>query len=172
MTLIVEDGTNVVGANTYATLATVRAYAVARGVTLSTVDATLEAQVIQAMDYLEAQRSRYQGEQTYKTSTVAQALQWPRKNVLIDCIEFPTNEIPQELIDAEGELVVQINAGILLYPSSTGKFITREKIDVIETEYSEKISTSGQPNLPSVDRLLGVLFSSCGSGNYLSNIRV
>jgi len=173
MTLIIEDGTNVAGANSYATLTTIRAYAVARGVTtLSAVDATLEAQVMKAMDYIEAQRSKYQGEQTYKTATVAQALQWPRKNVLIDCIALDDATIPQELIDAEGELTIQIAAGVELYPTTTGNFVIREKIDVIDTSYSEKIGTSSQPNLPSVDRLLDVLFSSCGNANYLSNVRV
>ena len=172
MALIVEDGSNVVGANTYANLATIRAYATARNVTLNADDTVLEGEVIQAMDYLEAQRNKYQGEQTYKTATVDQALQWPRKNVLIDCIAFPDDEIPQELIDAEGELVVQIEAGIELYPTTTGKFVVKEKADVLEQTFSEKIGTSGQPNLPSVDRLLDVLFSSCGSGNYLKNIRV
>ncbi|PCI28869.1 hypothetical protein COB55_03215 [Candidatus Wolfebacteria bacterium] len=172
MALIVEDGSNVVNANTYASLVTIRAYATARNISLNADDTVLESEVFKAMDYLEAQRSRYQGSQTYKTTLVDQSLQWPRKNVLVDCIAFPDDEIPQELIDAEGELVVQIEAGVNLFPTTVGKYIVKEKIDVIETTYSEKISTSSQPNLPSVDRLLDVLFFPCGTGNYLTNIRV
>ena len=42
MALIIENGTNVAGANSYATLTEILAFAALRGVTLSAVDATLE----------------------------------------------------------------------------------------------------------------------------------
>ena len=50
MALVIEDGSRVAGANSYVTLAEARAFASARGVTLSAVDATLEPFVIKAFD--------------------------------------------------------------------------------------------------------------------------
>ena len=57
MTLIVETGSIVSGANTYVDLADVRAFASARGITVSTDDTTLEQQIIKAMDYVESKRN-------------------------------------------------------------------------------------------------------------------
>ena len=165
MTLIIEDGTNVANANSYATLVEARAYALARGVTLSTVDATLESQLIQAMDYLEAQRSRYQGNKTYET----QLLQWPRANVWIDAYQFSSVGIPQLLKNAQCQLAMEIHNGVLLLPTITDGAVKREKIDVIEVEYLES-SISSSAVLKKVDSLLQPLFKTTGFS--LGTVRV
>lgn len=150
MALIVEDGTIVENANSYLTLAAIRSYAASRGVTLSAVDATLEAQVLGVMTYLESFRAKYQG---VKVSS-AQSLQWPRYGVYIDGFAFESNEIPIEIKNAECELVISVHSGVDLMPNVTGNFVTFEKVGPIETRYSEYTSTSGQPSLPIVDSLL------------------
>lgn len=153
MTLIIEDGTNVANANSYVTLTEARTYATARGITLSTVDATLESQLIQAMDYLEAQRAKYQGNKTYET----QSLQWPRTNVWIDSYQFSPGGIPQLLKNAQCQLAMELHSGILLLPTVTDGAVKREKIDVIEVEYIES-SISSSAILKKVDSLLQPLF--------------
>lgn len=153
MALVVEDGTGVANANTYVDATDARAYALARGVVLSAVDAAVEVQLTLAMDYLED--LDYIGAQVSNT----QALSWPRKNILIDPdTPFPSNEIPSNLIAAECQLVVEQASGINLQPSYnlTGGAgaILEERVDVLDTKYSEKIGTTAEPVMPKVIALL------------------
>ena len=83
MTIIVEDGSNVPNANSYASLADIRAYALNRGITLSATDSVLEPMVFKSMDYIESVGANFQGTQTYTAPTyTAQSLQWPRSAIL------------------------------------------------------------------------------------------
>lgn len=161
MPLIVEDGTGVVDANSYNTLQELRDYATLRGVTLPT-DAALTAFAVIATDYLESFGDRFVGTLT----NVDQALSWPRSNVLkSDGSPFPTNSIPKALKFAQCQLCVEQNNGIVIMPSvdNTGGFVIREKIDTIETMYSQKVVPSTQPYLPLVDSLLQSLLQNGGS---------
>lgn len=108
MALIVETGAIVAGANTYATVATVRAYAVARGITLSAVDADVEVLIIKAMDYIESFSGRFMG--TLMSAT--QPLSWPRSGAYRNG-ETPidSDEIPADLIAAECAVVIELAAG-------------------------------------------------------------
>lgn len=152
MALIVENGTGVDGANSYGDIAGARTYASDRGVTLGTDD-QVSAQLILGTDYL--QSFSYVG----RPVSFTQALAWPRTRVLfaIDS-PFPDDEIPPQLIAALYQLVIEQFNGIELQPSvdsqSSGGFILEEKVDVLLTKYSEKISTTSQPILPKVDALL------------------
>lgn len=137
MTLIIENGTNVAGANSYATLTEIRAFASARGVTLSAVDATLEVQAIKAMDYLESLRDSYKGTKKYSD----QSLQWPRLDVLVDGYELASTSIPTLLKNSQAQLCIEIHNGVDIMPTSTGGSIKREKVDVIEIEYQPSASS-------------------------------
>jgi hypothetical protein len=101
-TIIVEDGTQVSGANSYVSAADFATYAADRGVTVTGTDAEL---LITAMDYLEQQN--FKGNQL--TST--QALQWPRANVVIDGWYVAITAVPQLLVDAQCEVALGIDAG-------------------------------------------------------------
>lgn len=181
MALIIEDGTGKADATSYVTVAEARAYALARGVTLPADDAALEALLMQAMDYLEAQRKLYQGERTWPVGTLAhpaaQALQWPRTGVLVDCrYELASDAIPAELKRAQMQAAMEAFAGISLMPSTDGRFVKREKVDVIETEYMTGQdmgagSVMGSPSFPAVDALLQSLYD-CGGGFFLKTVRV
>lgn len=174
MALVIEDGTGKPDSNSYVTVAQARSYALARGVTLPADDAQAEALLIQAMDYLEAQRGRYQGTKTYPG---VQALQWPRVGVIIDCdYSLPDNVIPTELKNAQMQLSMEVFNGLVLLPSSDGRVVKREKVDVIETEYmtGQDLGASGSlgPSFPAVDALLEPLFNACGGGFFLKTVRV
>lgn len=175
MALIIEDGTGKTDANSYTTVEEARSYASARGTELPTEDAQVESLLVRAMDYLEAQRGKYQGVKTYPG---LQALQWPRSGVIIDCdYQLPDNIIPNELKNAQKQLALEVFNGLVLLPSSDGRVVKREKVDVIETEYMTgqdlgSGATMG-PSFPAVDALLEPLFSACGGGGFfLKTVRV
>lgn len=174
MALIVEDGTGKTDSNTYVTAEQARAYAEARGIELPADDGEVESMLVSAMDYLEAQRARYQGTKTYPG---VQALQWPRTGVILDCsYQLPDNVIPVELKNAQMALALEVFAGNPLMPSSDGRVVKREKVDVIEREFmtGNDLETGGlpAPSFPGVDALLAPLFAACGGGFGLRTVRV
>lgn len=169
MALIIEDGSIVANANSYVTLAEARAFALARGVTLSAVDATLEPFVIKAMDFLESMRNEYQGTKVSKD----QRLQWPRTGVVCDGFDVEDTEIPLVLKDAQCQLIMDGTAGSDLLPNSDGREVIREKIDVLETEYAPS-SSGGTPSpvFTKALALLEPLFDASVSGSFLTTARI
>ena len=173
MALVKEDGTGLPNSNTYVEWDEAVDYAAARGITLGT-QPEVESLLIQAMDYLEAQRGQYQGTKTYPG---VQALQWPRTGVILDCsYSLPDNVIPVELKNAQMQLAVEVFTGNALMPSSDGRVVKREKVDVIEREFmtGKDMGASGlpAPNFPLVDALLAPLFNACGGGMAIKTVRV
>lgn len=175
MTLIVEDGSNVAGANSYSDLVGIRAYASARGVTLSDDDSVLEPLAFQAMDYIEAKRKDFQGKKTNYVGAdgslpIPQPLQWPRCGVFIDDEPFSQYAIPVELVNAQCQLCIEFTNGIDAMPTIAGPFVTSEQVDVLKTTYSETIGT-GAPTMQKVDALLSVLLRD-DSGFVLTTVRL
>lgn len=174
MALTVENGTNVANANSYASLSTLRAYALARGVTISAVDATLEAEALKAMDFIESFRSQFQGVKTYQAPTYTpQTLQFPRSyskdsgtGIYIDCEQIDNDVIPQELINIQCQVVMAIEAGVNFSNYAQAQnFIVKEVIGPIETQYakpSEGGFQGGVPYIESIQNMLDVLFYPCG----------
>jgi len=156
MALIVEDGSLVANADTYVSLAVARAYATKRNLTPVAVDTVLEGYLIQAMDWIESHRDKFKG--TLVDST--QALQFPRKNVVIDGFFFSSTAIPQELLDLQSQLVVEIQNGVDLFLTVTEPFITEEMVGPIRTKFSEKSGGVNVNSLPNVDIFLNVLVKS------------
>lgn len=174
MALIVEDGSIVENADTYVTRADAIAYALRRGVVLPDTEAT-DIQIIKAMDYLAMFDTKWLGQQV---NPATQYLAWPRSGVFIGFshVAFPSDDIPNQLIKAQCELVLQVNAGIDLMPtvSASAAFVKREKVDVIETEYSEAIALAllnELPNMPLVDAYLSPLLDQ-GGGIRIRTLRI
>lgn len=165
MALIIETGAIVANANSYASLATARAFALVRGVVLSAVDADAEILAIKAVDFLEAQRSYYQGAKIEK----GQSLQWPRSGVIVDGFEVDEDEIPDLLPKAQCQLMMDLSAGLDLMPNGTGREVLREKIDVLETEYAATGSGALAPIFTKAMALLEPLF---GSNASIANVPV
>lgn len=173
MALIIEDGTGKTDSNSYASVSDVRAYAQARGVTLPTEDSSVESLIIRGMDYLEAQRDRYQGEKTYPDHP--QALQWPRKCVEIDSYPWPEDAIPKELVAALSQCSMEIFAGNDLQPTTgTEGRVKKERVEgAVEREFmtaTDMGSTGFAPSFPKVDALLAPLFGTGGAA--LRTVRV
>lgn len=181
MDLVVEDGSSKSDSNTYVSEDTFVAYAESLGFELVSPDDVVPA-LLKAAQYLEIKpRSEYQGR---KTSS-AQAMQWPRRGVTIDCEPFPADEIPKELIQAQMELAfIALQDDFLeLFKNSDGYPVYRVKVDVIEEQYMtpRQLSTRPdgsiqQPQYPKVDGLLFPLLigNECpgGGGKGWGQLRV
>lgn len=136
MALVIEDGTIVAGANSYVSIAGAKDYATARGVDLGVDDAITEQRLHNAMAYLES--LSYKGRPSYPDD---QALAWPRYGVTYDYRTIDYDVIPLQLTNAQSQLVIEQFNGVALWASygasdGTEKFVKKEKVDVLETEYA------------------------------------
>lgn len=167
MALIIEDGSIVADADSYVSVTEARSYATARKLVLPADDSDVESLLINAVDYLESFRSRYQG---FKVSS-SQALQFPRSGVTIDSLELGSNFIPAILKQAQIRLAIVAHSGVDLMPTrKPGSFIKKEVVGPLDTEYSEKIAISISPEITAVDALLAPLFSNVGF--FLKTVRI
>ena len=163
MALIIEDGSLVVGANSYVTIAEAIQYATERREAFPTDEAEVESLLHNAMDYIEAKRRSFAGQ---KVSSL-QSTQFPRLNCRIDGVAFPSNAIPRELKLAQCQLAVDCYGLGELSPTTTGYATSREKVDVIEVEYAAGSTMSGgaaqaEPSFPKADALLETLYGDFG----------
>lgn len=144
MTLIVEDGTGLAGAESYVSVAEATAYHANRGnsVWAGLATDTIREQLLRkATDYLSlAYYGRWLGEK----NTTTQALDYPREgqNFVPTAIKNACCELALRAIDTD------------LMPDETQKVI-REKVDVIEVEYDR--FSSVQTRYAQVDSMLSAL---------------
>lgn len=167
MALVIEDGTGLENATSYATVAEARAYATERGLTFPASDVTAEQLMITAMDFIEAFRGEFQG---IKTSS-SQALQWPRSYAVLDGYDLDIDAIPDILKLAQCQLAIDANSQELM-PIGTGKEVIREKVDVIETQYQPSGDVNPQPIFTKAEALLKPLLKTGLFGGTLRSVRV
>ena len=163
MALIVEDGTNVAGADAYSSVADCSAWAVLYyGSALAGSPADKEAAIRRAVAYLDG--LKWKGTRTHGRD---QSLAWPRDGVT-DCegLAIASEEIPDELIFAQHTLarVEFLSPGALSPSVSLGGVVKREKVDVIEVEYdTARMQGNAQEMRPIITMALdkiGCLLSS------------
>ncbi|URA06799.1 virion protein [Xanthomonas phage Langgrundblatt1] len=169
--ITVEDGTGVANANSYVSVADVKAYAEQRGVSLPSTDDEIAAMIIKATDYLESFACKYQGRKT----DCAQSLQWPRTGVVMCCEDFPSNQIPKQLKSAQASAVLIQNEGLVLQPNVTAQdYVIEETVGPITTKYANPIQAGISATFTALESLLEPLFfASCGQvGFALRTVRV
>ena len=196
MPLVVEDGTGIVGANSYITVDELRTYALDRGVSFtaapqSGVDPAVAVYtpfLIRACDYIEAQRYQFAG---YAALPETQELCFPRLGIYVNFNWQGAQElalIPAQLKKAQAQLVLEQLNGITILPSQAaiavdslpagpngaitaadGRLIIRDKLDVLETQWSDNEATL-VPFLPAVDAYLRQLYSD--SGMFYTGVRI
>lgn len=152
MTLTVEDGSGVAGANSYNTVQQIKDYASARGESLPSTDAEIEALAIQATDYMEQFRFDYQGD----IVDPLQALSFPRNGVEIDGYEYPSTLLPSQLAKAHAQATIEAYTSELI--PNPSQSVKKEKVDVLEVEYQD--SSTSAVGFPKVEMLLRPLFSA------------
>jgi len=167
MPVIIENGSGVAGANSYATVAEARAYATARGLSLPVADGDVEKALVLACDKLESYR--YKGNKTSEDNL----LQWPRVKVFVGASTEPlaSDNIPSRLIAAQCQFACESANGTELQPTGTGREVVRKKVDVLETEYAPTGSGSVTPKFNKAEALLAPLLASGGAFG-LSVLRV
>lgn len=152
MALVIEDGTIVSGANSYATLAELVDFANLRGYTIPSDPADQEVLMTKAMDFLES--LRYYGT---KVSPSTQELAYPRECVYIDGELFPDNDVPKNLVKAQCALAVIANT-IELLPNlaagSKGIILSESVFGAVSRSYAASTSSQRAPHLPLVNSLL------------------
>ncbi len=128
MSLVVEDGSIVSGANTYVSLNAYKSFANLRGLTVGT-DAAITQAIFRAMDFFE--RQTFIG----RKATESQPLQWPRTEAMIDGYYADANEIPNDVKLALYEAIFVQESGNSQLNTEERKTL-REKIGDIEVTYS------------------------------------
>lgn len=142
MALIIEDGTIVANAESFATVADLKAYAAKNGESLALRDAELEVLLRSAMAYLHSIEDRFQG--VRYDPDAGQLLCFPR----FDIEEFGVdvdNTIPQRVKDAQCQLALDAQTADLLAPD-TGKELTSRKIAEMTWNYSPSADRRYRPN--------------------------
>lgn len=165
MALIVETGAVVAGANTYADIATLDAYHLARGNTAweNAEAEAKEAAILRGMDYVES--LPWKGQK----SAYANPLQWPRIGVVDRSgYDVPANTVPQGVILAlcAAALVELQTPGALAPALERGGMVKREKVDVIETEFMD-----GAPSSTTYPAIMAPLKGLVGAGNVVELVR-
>ena len=133
MTIIVEDGSIVTGADTYVSVADYESWADARGIEYDTT--LVESQILRAMDYIET--LRFIGQK----STKAQTLQFPRVGVVVDGYELDYDEIPEQLKKAVYESVKAESEGASQLANVERRTLS-EKVGAIEVQYAENSNST------------------------------
>ena len=131
MSLIVETGAGVAGANSYVSVETYRAFMLARGIIVSAEDADCEAFLLKSMDQLNS--VNYSGSRVNDD----QSLPYPRYGVYLSDNRYNEHtNIPNELAAAQMWLANYIENGSdpATLPSAG---VLSEKIDVIEITYKD-----------------------------------
>lgn len=133
MGIVVEDGTGLANANSYASENALGDYSDDRAVKLASGDA--EAALVRASAALDALfGSRYPG---YRTNGRSQGLMWPRTEATdAEGEEIATDEIPQEIIAATCELAIRelTEAGSTMPDIEAGGLPKRIKAGSVEIE--------------------------------------
>ena len=156
MAIIVEDGTEVTGANSYVSEAEFAAYCSLRNVE-PTNDAAL--MLIKAMDYLSTLEDSWQGSRVSST----QPLAWPRQGVSLYGFPVASDAIPQSLKDGQCQLAIEADTQDLMpnVEANASGAVIREKVDVIEVAYSEGQGNT-QPVFTAANRILKPLMRNTG----------
>ncbi len=168
MAIVVEDGTEVSGANSYISLADARTLLALYGQDLNATDATAEIELHQGRLWLEAYRQAFKGDKNNQD----QALQWPRSNVWIDDDLFPNNEIPQELINAQVFAAYEQSQGNDLQGNSPGQSVAAEAVaGAVSIKYFDTGAIDGKTRFTRVMDELNILLRNGGITSQMRGAR-
>ncbi len=152
--LIIEDGSQVNNANSFVTDAEYKAYADLRGLNVASTQPEREAHLVAAIDYLQSLEGNIQGVRT----SSSQPLLFPRSGVVLYGFIAASDNIPQELKNAQMEAAVYATSGSLLINSSNNN-IKSEQLDSLRVEYFPGGKTTSV-NLQRVNAQLSHLMKS------------
>lgn len=154
MSIVVETGEGVDGANSYVGVQEAINFAYSRGKNLPCDIEDVAPLLFRAMDYIESHVDRFCGQKT----TSGQALSWPRKNAYIANELVSSSSIPEQLKQAQMQMCIALNDGYDPMSSKSGSpFVTEKTVDRLKIRYAES-SQNNRDRVLIVDRLLSLLF--------------
>ena len=160
MSLTVEDGTGVTGAESYVSVADADAYWAARthnslaATWTAGTTATKEGALREASDYLDASFSQYY---RGKRAGRVQGLEWPRTDANDDS-GYPLPALPAELVKATYELAARALSAPLVADLARGGKVKRERVEgAIEVEYTDGAPT--QTSYGVVNQMLATILN-------------
>lgn len=136
--LIIEDGTGLPDAQSYVDATTLSAYAASRGETLPATPEEQEALLLRAMDYLET--LRYEGVRANES----QALEWPRRGVMLFEWYVDSDKIPTRLQQAQMQLAIDAQTADLMShvkASATGAVLEQRVEGAVAVKYAAPTAT-------------------------------
>lgn len=134
MALIVEDGSIVANANTFATVAECRAFAADRGLSLPVVDSDVEKLLVKAGDFLIQLEEKFQGQR----QDPSQALPFPRDSLLMFGEDF-AGTIPAILKQGQCRLAYDASQADL-QATGSGRVVKKKTVGPLSTEYDDSAS--------------------------------
>jgi len=162
--LIIEDGSIVTDANSFATDEEFKTYANLRCMDVPSTQPERESLLILAIDYLFSKESEMQGCRVSSD----QELPFPRSGVVANCFSMPSNNIPKYLKKAQMELALQANTNELLVNESVSNLASFN----VDGVYSESYFNGGAWSTVRTDRADAYLDPLLNSGGSLRLVRV
>ena len=171
MSLIVEDGSGLAGAEAYGTVVEADAYHTPRGngTTWSALTTEVkERHLRNATDFMvRVYRARWAGTRVSGT----QALDWPRHSVCVDGWSILSTVVPTDVKRACFELALRASDSELIPDLETGSNqIKREKIGPLDTEFFQN-NVEAEDRFPAVNAILEPYFGTAGGDNTLRLVR-
>jgi len=134
--LIIEDGSGVADAESYATAEDLALYARKFGVTVPDDEAAQEALLRRSA--LTMNGMKWKGRRSHS----GQALAWPREGVVIDGEYKPRSYIPREIFYGQLALTGEIYADDLTPPETRQGAVIRERVEgAVDVQYAEVKNT-------------------------------
>lgn len=125
MSIVVEDGTIVAGANSFVSRADYIAYAASLGVTIAdAVDA--DEELLASAEFIRSHESQLRGDLTDRD----QPMPYPRKNLVLEGWEWKETEIPRQVILAQMALALEKHDGVDLFNPPPPKALARKRVKV------------------------------------------
>ena len=171
MTIVIETGDGLPGAESYASVAAADARCAALGVSDWAQHTELEKEIAlrKATQFMLVNyRKRWAGRRVNQ----AQALDWPRYGVCVDSFPVRTDVVPTEVVNACIDLAARAAAGAELLPDLDvgNNQIKRDKTGPLETEYFEN-NTDAASRFVAIDAALEPFFGAAGGAGMIKVIR-
>lgn len=171
MSLIVETGAGLANAESYASVAAADARNAALGVTdwaLLTTGAKEIALRNGTIFMTTNYRTRWGGRRVYQ----AQALDFPRYGLVVDCWNVASDSVPSDVVNACIDLAARSGRGEELMPDlDTGSnVIKKDKTGPLETEYFQN-TTDARERFVAVESALQPYFGAAGGSGMIKLVR-
>lgn len=166
MSIIIENGSIVSGANSYASRSMLIAYAAAAGTVLPNSDAT-DVLLVRAARYINSLETRLKGRRVERS----QPLSYPRKDLVLMDEPWDEDEIPDVVIDAQMALALDFNAGIDPFNPASSLPIVEETVQgAVTVRYASPSAVSNRTQETQARSLLRILMKGGSTGPLLERV--